>query len=147
MNDISILILYVVVFSLNRSAGALLALFVWAVITYTAYNVDFEYTYDDTYLFVVLSVVYAICAMQLRKWKDSAWVGCVFVSLYYLYFSFDSWINWDVETWAYIHHESIVFAAHILVMLLLIKVRVALVFTRVNLFWRNRCSGEGNKRN
>lgn len=147
MTDITILLLYVVVFSLNRSASSLLALLVWCVVTYTAYKAAIHYTDDTVYLFAIYGVVYLICAMQMRKWGNSAWAGCVFVSLYYLYFSYDSWINWDVETWAYIHHESIVFAAHILVMLLLIKVRIAMVSTRVNLFWRNRCSGKDNECN
>lgn len=144
MNDITILLMYVFVFALNRSAGSLLALLVWCLVAYTAYIVDFAYTYDDTYFFALLSIVYLMCAIKMRKWKESAWMGCVFVSLYYLYFSFDSWINWDVETWAYTNHESIVFTAHLLVMLLLIKVRITMVSTRVNLFWRNRCSGKGN---
>jgi hypothetical protein len=144
MNDVSILLLYVVVFTLNRSVSSLLALLVFALVAYTAYNADFNYTYDDTYFYAVLSAVYAICAIQMRKWKESAWAGCVFVSLYYLYFSFDSWINWDVETWAYQNHESIVFTAHILVMLLLVEVRIALVCSRARLLWRNHCSRKTN---
>lgn len=122
----------------------MLALLVWCFVTYTAHKADFTQPVDDLYLYGIYGVVYLICAVQLRKWKESAWMGCVFVSLYYLYFSFDSWINWDVETWAYTNHESIVFTAHLLVMLLLIKVRITMVSTRVNLFWRNRCSGKGN---
>lgn len=143
MNDLTILVMYVVVFTLIRCAGSLLALLVFAVVAYTSYKVDFNYTYDDTYFFFLLSVVYLMCAIQLRKLGEIAWVGCIFVSLYYLYFSYDSWINWDVETWTYQNHESIVFTAHILVMLLLIKVRVALVLTRFDLFWRNHCSRKG----
>lgn len=120
----------------------MLALLVFALVAYTASIVDFNYTLDDAYIYLVFGVMYAMCAVQLRKWRDSAWVGCVFVSLYYLYFSYDSWINWEVETWTYQNHESIVFAAHILVMLLLIKVRVALVSARLNLFWNNRCNSK-----
>jgi hypothetical protein len=142
MNDLSILILYVIVFALNRSVSALLALLVWCAVAYTSYELSSEYPIDDVYLFPILSVVYAMCAVQMRKWRDSAWVGCVFVSLYYLYFSYDSWINWEVETWTYQNHESIVFAAHILVMLLLISVRLTVVSARLNLFWNNRCNSK-----
>jgi hypothetical protein len=142
MNDLSILILYVIVFALIRSAGSLLALLVWCAVAYTSYELVSKYTLDDVYSFLILSVVYAMCAVQLRKWRDSAWVGCVFVSLYYLYFSYDSWINWEVETWTYQNHESIVFAAHILVMLLLISVRLTVVSARLNLFWNNRCNSK-----
>jgi hypothetical protein len=134
--------MYVVVFALIRSAGSLLALLVWCAVAYTASIVEFKYTLDDAYIYLVFGVMYAMCAVQLRKWRDSAWVGCVFVSLYYLYFSYDSWINWEVETWTYQNHESIVFAAHILVMLLLISVRIAVVSARLNLFWNNRCNSK-----
>lgn len=144
MTDLHIVGLYALALVVNRSAGSLLALFVWSAVAYTAYNVDFSYTYDDTYFFAVLSLVYLICAIKMRKWQESAWMGCIFVSLYYLYFSFDSWVNWDVETWAYTNHESIVFTTHFFVVLLLIKVRLTMVFARINLLWRNRCSGKGN---
>ena len=142
MNDLNILVLYVVVFALNRSASAWLALLVFALVAYTASIVEFIYPLDDAYLYLVFGVIYAMCAVQLRRWRDSAWVGCVFVSLYYLYFSYDSWINWEVETWTYQNHESIVFAAHILVMLLLISVRLTVVSARLNLFWNNRCNSK-----
>jgi hypothetical protein len=142
MNDLNILILYVIVFALIRSASALLALLVFALVAYTASIVEFIYPLDDAYLYLVFGVMYAMCAIQMFRWRDSAWVGCVFVSLYYLYFSYDSWINWEVETWTYQNHESIVFAAHILVMLLLISVRFAVVSARLNLFWNNRCNSK-----
>lgn len=142
MNDLNILIMYVVVFALIRSAGSLLALLVWCAVAYTASIVEFIYPLDDAYLYLVFGVMYAMCAIQMFRWRDSAWVGCVFVSLYYLYFSYDSWINWEVETWTYQNHESIVFAAHILVMLLLISVRFAVVSARLNLFWNNRCNSK-----
>ena len=89
MNDITILLLYVIVFTLNRSASSLLALLVWCVVAYTSYKVALNYPVDMVFWFSIISVVYAICAMQMRKWGESAWAGCVFVSLYYLYFSFD----------------------------------------------------------
>ena len=120
----------------------MLALLVFALVAYTASIVEFKYTLDDAYIYLVFGVMYAMCAVQMRKWRDSAWVGCVFVSLYYLYFSYDSWINWEVETWTYQNHESIVFAAHILVMLLLISVRITVVSARLNLFWNNRCNSK-----
>ena len=142
MNDLNILVLYVIVFALIRSASALLALLVFALVAYTASIVEFIYPLDDAYLYLVFGVMYAMCAVQMRKWRDSAWVGCVFVSLYYLYFSYDCWINWEVETWTYQNHESIVFAAHILVMLLLISVRLTVVSARLNLFWNNRCNSK-----
>ena len=120
----------------------MLALLVWCLVTYTSCVAEIYYTYDAVYWFSILSVVYLMCAKQLKRWGCSAWMGCVFVSLYYLFFSLDSWINWDVETWTYQNHESIVFIAHVLVMLLLFKVRGPVVLTSINLFWRNRCSSK-----
>lgn len=118
----------------------MLALLVFAVVAYTSYHVSVTYTYDVVYWFAIMSAVYAICAVQLRRWGDISFIGCVFMSLYSLYFSYDSWINWDVETWTYQNHESIVFTAHVLIMLLLSKVHITLVFARLNLFWNNHCS-------
>lgn len=143
MTDSTILFLYVVVFALDRSASSLLALLVFAVVAYTASVITVTYTYDAVYWFSITSIIYLMLSLKLRRMGSAAWVGCIFVSFYSLYFSYDSWINWDVETWTYQNHESIVFTAHILVMLLLVKVRVALVLTRFNLFWRNHCSRKG----
>lgn len=139
---------YAVVLFAVRSVGSLLALFVFACLAYTAHIASFKYTLDDVYFFLMCSCVYAICARYMRKINESAWVGCVLMSLYSLFYSFDSWVNWDIETWTYTHHESIILIAHAVIMLLLSKIRVAMVYASLNLFWRNRCrrkDGSGNK--
>lgn len=140
MNDLTILCMYVFVFALIKGAGSLSALLVFTIVAYTASIADFEEPLDDAYLYMVYWVMYLICAIRLKRLKNEAWAGCIFVSLYYLWFSIDSWFNWEIETWTHQNHESVVFAAHVLVMLLLISARRTVVFTRVNLFWRNRCS-------
>jgi hypothetical protein len=147
MQDMIILGLYALVFIVVRNASALLALLVFAAVAYTSSKADITYTYDVVYWFTIMSSVYLICAIQLRRWSNPAWYGCIFVSLYSLYFSYDSWINWEIETWTYQNHESIVFTSHVLVMLLLSKVHLALVCSRVNLFWRNHCSNKSKQGN
>jgi hypothetical protein len=147
MQDMITIGLYALVFIAVRNASALLALLVFAAVAYTSGHADFKYSDDDVYLFAILSIVYLMCATQMRRWSNPAWYGCIFVSLYSLYFSYDSWINWEIETWTYQNHESIVFTSHVLVMLLLSKVHLALVCSRVNLFWRNHCSNKSKQGN
>lgn len=157
MNDYLILNLYVIALTLNftyvvvldikRSADSLLALLLWYTVLYTVNITEAKYPIDDVFMFAIYGTAYLIFTVYLWRKGRLAWVGGAVVASYYLYFSFDSWINWDVETWAYTNHESIVFTAHLIVMLLLIKVRAAMVLTRVNLFWRNRCSAKDNECN
>jgi hypothetical protein len=147
MIDLYILIAYAVVFIVNRSAGSLLALLVFAFVAYTSYIVDIKYTLDATYWFLILSCVYAICANKLKKWDYSAWIGCLLMSFYSLYFSYDSWINWEIETWAYRNHEGIVITIHAFIMLLLSKVQLAMVSSRINLFWNNHCNRKDKRSN
>jgi hypothetical protein len=147
MQDMITIGLYVLVFIVVRNASALLALLVFAAVAYTSSHAGFKYSDDDVYLFAILSIAYLMCATQMRRWSNPAWYGCIFVSLYSLYFSYDSWINWEFETWTYQNHESIVFTSHVLVMLLLSKVHLALVCSRVNLFWRNHCSNKSKQGN
>ncbi|QGZ13159.1 hypothetical protein [Alteromonas phage XX1924] len=145
MNDISILFMYVVVFSIVRSANALLALFVWVIVSYTAYKVKFTASVDDVYLFLCLSAVYSFCALFEYRNKNHVWVGYVFVLSYYLYYSYDSWINAEHETWVWSNHEILVFAAHSIVVLLLGKVHITLVRSSYFLFGRRGRDSQSNK--
>ena len=120
----------------------MLALLVFALVAYTASIASFNEPLDDAYLYMIYSVMYLICFIYLKRFSNAAWIGCIFVSLYYFWFSIDSWFNWEIDTWTHQHHESIVFAAHVFVMLLLLAARRTVVLARINLLWRNRCNSK-----
>ena len=135
MNDQYIVGLYVLALVINRSAGSFLALFVFATIAYTCTILDFESSIDDVYLFPILAVAYiAAAGGMIKAGEQVSWMGCLLLSSYYLFFSFDCWINADTETWVWRNHENIVGVIHVLIMLLLGKVLPPMVRTRFYLF-------------
>ena len=145
MQDELTLLAYIVVFIAIKSAGSLLALLVFVGVSYTSFYAVFNSPVDDVYLFLCFGVVYSICAIFSHRRKEAVWMGYVFMSLYCLYYSYDSWINAGHETWIWQHHEVFIFIAHVTIMLLLSKVRFTLVFTSLVLLYSHHCSGESNE--
>ena len=139
MTDQYIVGLYALALVVNRSAGSLLALFVWGAVAYTCDMLDFESSIDDVYLFPILSVAYiAAAGGMIKTGEQVSWMGCLLLSSYYLFYSFDCWINANTETWVWRNHENIVGVIHVLVMLLLGKVLPPMVRARTYLFL-SRC--------
>lgn len=68
--------------------------------------------------FAALSILYAASAVLASLSRQlTAALALLCMAVYLLIFSFDSWINSDVETWIYIHHEIIVVSLHIFIVL------------------------------
>lgn len=133
-------IAYAVVLIAVRNASAMLALLVMLIIAYTAMKLEFKYPIDDVYLFPVIGSAYLICAKIMRSCGCISWIGCILMSLYSFYYSYDCWMNGEVKTWVYRNHESIILIIHAFIMLLLSKAQLAVVSARLNLFWNNHCN-------
>ena len=133
---------YIVVSVAIRSAGSMLALFVFIAIAYTSVMAEFLESNDDVYLFAVFGCSYLICAKQLHSWKEPAHAGCILMSLYCFFYSFDSWAYGEYETWLWRNHEAITACIHVFIMLLLSKALITLVCSRLYLLWNGHCSSK-----
>ena len=125
-----------------RSASSMLALLVFMAVAYTSIYASFVNPIDDVYLFLVISVIYLVLAKLMGYFNDDAKFGCIFMSLYCLVYSFDSWAYGEHKTWIWRNHEIFIAVAHAAIMLLLSKARIAMVSTRFYLFWNYNCSSE-----
>ena len=68
--------------------------------------------------FCALSLTYAASAIIAAHMKQLASAfALLFMAVYLLVFSFDSWINSNVETWIYANHEVIILSLHIFIIL------------------------------
>lgn len=137
------IVAYLIVSIAVRSAGSILALLVFLLVAYTSLYASFVKSIDDVYLFPVYGSVYLILAKLMRKINEDARFGCIFMSLYCFYYSFDSWAYGEYKTWVWQNHEVIIATAHALILLLLSKAHIALVYSRLHLLWNYNCSGKG----
>lgn len=137
---------YLVVSIVVRSASSILALLVFMAVAYTSLYASFVNPIDDVYLFPIISVIYLVLARLMGYFNDDAKFGCIFMSLYCLLYSFDSWAYGEHQTWLWRNHEVFVALAHTAIMLLLIKTRITMVFASIFIFWCGHCSSEINQR-
>lgn len=73
---------------------------------------------EIVFTFCALSLTYAASSIMAAHMRQlTAAVALLLMAVYLLIFSFDSWINSDVETWIYNNHETVVFCLHIFIIL------------------------------
>ena len=85
----------------------------------------------NTYL--LISIVYCFACVMLVYSKDYLpALAVTFMSMYCLYFAFDTWTNPNESTWIYINHEGIVLSLHAVVLLSFSKKLSSLVASCVD---------------
>ena len=126
--DGAILVLYFVVAWKQRSreAVAMTLLFAFVALAFVVYDQPI----DDVYQFSLFACLYLTAGHWLYKRGDLATFGALMIAVYYAIYALDSWINSDAETWIWRNHEILVTSLHVFIMLLLSKIRPALVRSR-----------------
>lgn len=112
----------------SREAVALTLLFVAVALVG-----EYVTPLDDVYRFLLYAAMYLLASRWLIKRIHRAVFGTLAIALYSIVYATDSWINSDVETWIWRNHEIIVCTLHIFILLLLSKIRIAVVGSRFDL--------------
>ena len=109
MLDILVISLYLVAFIAARNK-LLIAAFIPLCIA-----VSIPIMNEQTITFSIVAVLYSLSAMAVCFKSLPMALGLFSMSIYFIIFAIDTWVNADVKTWLYNHHEIIVSVLHIII--------------------------------
>ena len=154
MLDIIIISLYLVVLFATRNKLLLFAMLAFSLSALLYRDIE------PSIYFSIIAVIYSLTALVVCMRSLSLALGLFSMSIYFIIFAIDTWINADVETWLYNHHEVIVSALHIVIVVSSSSRAIQIISSRIDNFinycyrikrWKtdnkNTCSGYSEREN